>query len=90
MFDDVRAAGLRPCDIARLLNVSRVTVSLWLNGRNNPHHLIAGRVSKLLDSVRLCVEDGAFPVPRNVSRRERGLYIRDAIEAHGWKDNSDN
>ena len=90
MFKYVKAAELRPCDIAKLLGVSRVTVSLWLNGKNNPHHLLSGRVSKLLDSVRLCVDSGAFPVPRSVSRRERGLYIRTALEACGWKDTSDN
>jgi transcriptional regulator with XRE-family HTH domain len=90
MFRDVKAAGLKPCEIARLLNVSRVTVSLWMSGRNKPHNLIAVRVSKLLDSVRLCVENASFPVPRDISRRERGLYIRTALEAVGWKDHSDN
>ena len=90
MFKYVKAAELRPCDIAKLLGVSRVTVSLWLNGRNNPHHLIAGRVQKLLDAVHLAVENASFPVPRDISRRERGLYIRTALEAVGWRDTSDN
>jgi hypothetical protein len=90
MFRYVKAAELKPCDIARLLGVSRVTASLWLHGRNHPHHLLISRVSRLLDSVRLCVDSGAFPVPRTISRRERGLYIRTALEAVGWKDNSEN
>ena len=90
MFRSVKAAGLKPCEIARLLNVSRVTASLWLSGRNNPHHLIVVRVQKLVDAVSQCVENASFPVPRDISRRERGLYIRNALEACGWKDTSDN
>jgi hypothetical protein len=90
MFDKAKAAGLQPTDIAKLLGITRVTARFWLKGRNQPHHLIHSRVVRLLDAVAQCVQTGSFPVPRDVSRRERGLYVRNALAACGWKDNSDN
>jgi glycerol-3-phosphate dehydrogenase len=38
-----------PSDVAKLLNVSRVTVSQWFNGHANPHPIHADRVRKLVD-----------------------------------------
>lgn len=90
MFDKAKAAELQPTDIAKLLGVTRVTARFWLKGRNRPHHLIHSRVVRLLDAVAQCVQTGRLPVPRDVSRRERGLYIRTALEAAGWKARPDN
>jgi hypothetical protein len=89
MFADAKAAMMQPCDFARLLGISRITASFWFSGRNRPHHLLTARVQRLLDAVRACMDTGAFPVPRDVSRRERGLYIRKALEGVGWNDNPD-
>ena len=84
MFEPLEAAGLGPSDTARLLGVSRVTVSLWLHGHHKPHHLLADPLKRFLDAVRACVDTGTLPVPRDVIRRERGLYIRQSLRAFGW------
>lgn len=73
------AARLRPDDVAKLLNISRVTVSLWFNGHTQPHKLLTERVKALLDAVDLAIEGGKLPVPHEISRRERGLYIKRVV-----------
>jgi transcriptional regulator with XRE-family HTH domain len=72
-------AKLRPDDVAKLLKINRVTVSQWFNGHTQPHRLLTDRVNKLLDAVALGVEAGELPVPHEISRRERGLYINKVV-----------
>lgn len=85
MFENVKAAGLQPHDLAKLLRVNRITTSMWLNGHTEPHHLHRQRVEKLVDAIGQAVQAGALPVPLDVSRRERGLYIRRALSPY-WQD----
>lgn len=80
MFDTAKNdAQLLPSDLAKLLKVSRVTVSLWFNGHANPHRLLAAKVTRLLDAVDGAVKVGDLPVPVDTVRRERGLYIERVI-----------
>ena len=44
-------AKLRPDDLAKLLKVSRVTVSLWFNGHTKPHHLLSKRTIQHVDAL---------------------------------------
>jgi predicted transcriptional regulator len=55
-------AGLKPRHVARLLHVSRGTVSHWLNGRNPPNRWITEGVQALAATVAKLVEDGKLPV----------------------------
>lgn len=87
MFEPVKQAELQPHDIAKLLKLNRITVSLWLNDHALPHKLHRERVQKLVDAISEAVEAGAFPVPIDVPRRERGLYIRKALEGR-WDENA--
>lgn len=82
MFQVAKDARLRPDDIAKLLKLSRVTVSLWFNGHTNPHHLISKRVNKLLEAIKSAMDAGDFPLPHDVGRRERGMYIHNTIAEH--------
>ena len=82
MFDTAKAAKLQPHDLAKLLKVSRVTVSAWYNGHTNPHRLLADRVAKMLDAIAAAVKGGALPVPHDVPRRERGHYIATALKPY--------
>lgn len=82
MFDNAKAARLRPDDLAKLLKVSRVTVSLWFNGHTRPHHLLAERVDKVLTAIQAAMEAGDFPVPHDITRRERGLFIQNTVNKH--------
>ena len=85
MFEPVIAAGLQPNDLAKLLKVNRITSSQWLNGHTLPHLLHRERVQKLVDAVDAAVQDGKLPVPLDVTRRERGLYIQNALSPY-WQD----
>ncbi len=37
MIEVYEKAGLKPSNVAKLLNLSRVAVSLWFNGHSAPH-----------------------------------------------------
>lgn len=78
-FNILKKAGLKPADFSKLVKVHRVTVSLWVHKHNEPHHLLAARVSKMLDAVRAAVDAGDLPVSFDVPRRERALKIQRAV-----------
>ena len=82
MFEIAKEARLQPHDLAKLLKVSRITVSMWFNGHSNPHRLLESRVVKLLDGIRRAMDAGELPVPHDVTRRERGHYIQKVLEKH--------
>jgi len=75
-------ARLLPSDLAKLLGVSRCTVSFWYSGKSSPHSMIRAKVDKLLDGISRAVEAGDLPVPHDVKRRERGLYITQHLVKH--------
>jgi hypothetical protein len=79
-FQPVHDARLKPEDLRKLVSVSRVTCSQWLNGHSQPHHLLTDRVVKVIDGIKAALEAGLLPVPFHVVRRERGFYIENAIE----------
>jgi transcriptional regulator with XRE-family HTH domain len=80
MFTPAKDARITPNDFAKCLGVSRVTASLWFNGHNSPHHLIRKRVDEVLGAINRGIEQGDFPVPYEVPRRERFLYIQKVIK----------
>ena len=82
MFEIVKTARLNPHELAKMLSVSRVTVSMWVNGHNKPHQLIEARVLKLLDAVKSAVDSGDLPVPFDVTRRERPHYVNKTLVRH--------
>jgi hypothetical protein len=82
LFADAKAARLRPDDMAKLMKVSRVTASLWFNGHSKPHHLLESRCTKILASIKAAMKDGDFPVPHDIGRRERALYIKQKVVKH--------
>lgn len=79
MFEIAKEARLKPHEIAKLLKVSRITVSMWFNGHSKPHRMIADKVERLLDSIASAMETGELPVPHDISRRERGHYIQKVL-----------
>jgi hypothetical protein len=82
MFEIAKEARIRPDDFAKLTKVSRVTTSMWFNGHTKPHHLLQVRVNELLDAIKAAMEAGDLPVPHDVGRRERHLYVSKAVEKH--------
>jgi hypothetical protein len=72
-------AKLKVTEIAKLLKVSRVTVSLWMNGHCEPHNLLIAKVRKLLDAVSKALQCGDLPAPRSVKQPDRLGYITKVI-----------
>lgn len=75
-------AKLLPSDLAKLLSINRCTVSFWYAGKTSPHAMIRAKVDRLLDAVAAAVQAGDLPVPHDISRRERGLYITQHLVKH--------
>jgi hypothetical protein len=75
MFEIVHTARLLPHEVARLLKVNRITVSLWLNGHRKPHRLLADTVNDLLDRIAAAVESGDLPINADVKRKDRTAII---------------
>jgi hypothetical protein len=82
MFEIAKEARIRPDDFSKLAKVSRVTASMWFNGHTKPHHLLQVRVNELLDAIKAAMDAGDLPVPHDVGRRERHLYVTKAVEKH--------
>jgi DNA-binding transcriptional regulator YdaS (Cro superfamily) len=61
-FDIVKQAGITPGIVARLVGVSRVTASQWVNGHAKPHKLLESRVAEFLAIVAAGVEQKLLPV----------------------------
>ena len=76
----LKETELGPTEVARLLKISRVTVSLWANGHNRPHSLIATRVQTLLDVLRQALQDDQLPLDANLSRKERRESLETIVD----------
>lgn len=81
-FKIYRTAKVRVSDVSKLLQVSRVTASMWFNDHSQPHRLIEKRVEKLTLAVTAAVSAGDLPVSDDVPRAERFSKIKQVITAH--------
>ena len=43
---------------------------------------LAKRVDKLLAAIKSAMDAGDLPLPHDVGRRERGMYIHNTVAAH--------
>lgn len=82
MFEILKDAGLTPSTVARLLNVSRVAVSLWVNGHSQPHRLIERRVDRLLQAVESAVVAKDLPLSEDVPKKNRFAETSRIIYRH--------
>lgn len=81
-FHILKQAGIGPTDISRMVGVSRVTASGWLNNKFSPSRLLEDRLQKFIDVVKLALEAGELPVPQAVGRNGRAQYLQDVIDTH--------
>jgi hypothetical protein len=77
--NEMRDAGLTPQVLGRLLGISRVTASYWLNGHRQPHPLLRQRIVILLDGVRREVQIGALPPPVAMPLRQQSQIVEAAL-----------
>jgi predicted transcriptional regulator len=80
MIETFKEAKLLPHEVAHVLGISRVTVSMWYNGHTKPHRLHEDKVQKLVDDVKQAMESAALPVPSGVARRDRLDYIGSTLK----------
>jgi hypothetical protein len=82
MFANAKKARVRVRDMASLMQVSRVTVSLWFNGHAQPHRLLLGRAKKILSAVDSALEAGDLPVAEDTTRKEQTIYVNKMVARH--------
>lgn len=79
-FDILRKAGIHDGDFAEITNVSRTTVSLWVNGHAKPHRLHEKRIALVLAAVKSAVESKELPL-KEISKRDARVRKLGAILA---------
>lgn len=82
MIDLIKKNKIKVTEAARLLKVSRVAVSCWVNKRKAPHHFIAPLVDEFLASVNRAEEAGDLPLT-DVPNPERLDKLREVLSKHG-------
>lgn len=80
MFEQAISAGIKPRHVAKILGISRVTASQWLNNHTEPHSLLRSRVKLLLESINKAVEDQKLPSPKHYRGKEESSYICSTLE----------
>ena len=70
-FSIIEKAGLRPIDLAEIVDVSRASVSFWVRGIHGPNmnKPYAKRLQQTMDALARWVELGKLPKP-NTSRAD--------------------
>lgn len=81
-FDILRRAGIHDGDFAAITNVSRTTVSLWVNGHANPHRLHEKRIALVLAAVKSAVESKDLPLKEALKRDVRVRKIGAILATH--------
>lgn len=79
MFEPAKEAGISPSELSRLLQVSRVTASLWLNGHARPHHLHEHKIQRVLLAIRRATKKGKLPLSPDIHRTERDYQLSRAV-----------
>jgi transcriptional regulator with XRE-family HTH domain len=78
----LQQAGLSKSDLSRLSGFSRVSINKWISEGREPRRPVdAAVVVGILRAIERGVEDGTFPLPPNLSIKERHDAIRNAIRA---------
>lgn len=85
-FTLISRAGLTQAEFAHLCGVSRVTVSLWVNGHAVPHYLHDGHIAGALAVLQRGLADNRFPVKVPLGDAQRAAKVHDAYweTAQAW------
>lgn len=77
-FSPLQVSGITQGEFAKLLKVSRVTVSGWVTQKMGVHEMRKPRVVRLLQVIAQATKDGALPL-RDVPRPNRFDAIKKAL-----------
>ena len=81
-FDILRRAGIHDGDFAEITNVSRTTVSLWVNGHAKPHRLHEKRIALVLAAVKNAVDAKELPLKEVLKRDVRVRKLGAILASH--------
>lgn len=79
-FAILKEAGVLPGYFARMNGFSRVSVSMWVNGRCSPHPLHRSAVLAALQQVKAAYDGGRLPLKRPVKRCDVYSLLCEAIQ----------
>lgn len=82
MFDAILEAGLKPRHVAKILDISRVTASQWLNNHTKPHPLLRSKVKLLIESVDKAIVDKQLPAPLHYRGKQESNYICETVQRY--------
>lgn len=80
-FDVLKKAKINHGEFAALAGVSRITVSLWVNGHVGPHKLHEERIRVLVEAIASAARAGDLPLV-NVPKEARPKKLRSVIAAY--------
>lgn len=75
------AGLLNYSDLSRWFEVSRPSLVSWVEDARAPHSVRVPELDRRLKLLEAVIKRGHFPVPFNLSQRQRPTYIRDTYHA---------
>ena len=69
----ITQARITQTEFARLVGVTRCTVSLWKNGHWNPHRYIRTTVERTLECIDDALHVGTLPLPPGTANRSEAI-----------------
>jgi len=81
-FTIVTKAGISQSDFAKIIGVSRVSVSKWMTGKAAPHHLHAKRIGQLVTAVHMATEAGDLPLPKGLDSNQVVRRVKQVLVTH--------
>jgi transcriptional regulator with XRE-family HTH domain len=78
------AGDMTTLEVAELLDMHRVTISAWKNGRKRPHFLHRARIEDFLRAVLRAVKNQDLPLSTDLSSAERKVKLRKVLVANGF------
>ena len=79
-FSILKLAGVGVGVFASYYGFGRVSVSMWINGRAEPHSLHRSQVLSALDEVKKAYDDGRLPLKAPVHRNQALIAFSNAMK----------
>ena len=79
-FSILKTAGVGPSFFAGYFGFGRVSVSMWVNGRAEPHPLHRSAVLAALEKVKKAYDGGRLPLTGKLTKADKVSALRKALE----------
>lgn len=81
-FTIVTKAGISQSDFARIINVSRVSVSKWMTGKGMPHQLHIKKIEQIVTAIKMATKAGDLPLPRGLDSKQVVRRVKQILVTH--------